>query len=286
MTIIRSATTADLSALGVLGAALARQHYTYDTSRFAFFEKIEGVFAEFFAAQIEREDATVIVAEQNGTIIGYAYVAVEHESVTSILERSAWLHDIYLLPEARGTGAGTQLLDASINAARTLGSRGLMISVSPHNSTARDLFLRRGFRPTMEEMRLELAQHPLMPSPITSDRSLLIAVAGRYSAPTAEERQSNLDAMNRAAVEVLRRGHIPIIGVNLALPVVALLDEAERYEAIMRISLAAVGTCDAILMVSESPGANRERDLLVGLGCPVYTSLDQLPPASSTTLPS
>lgn len=108
---------------------------------------------------------------------------------------------------------------------------------------------------------------------------MLIAVAGPYSAPTPEERQANLDTMNRAAAAVMRLGHVPIIGVNLALPVVEMLDGAERYEAIMTISLGAVERCDALLLISESPGALRERDLLRALGRPIYTSLDEIPPA-------
>ncbi|HMV98690.1 MAG TPA: DUF4406 domain-containing protein [Acidobacteriota bacterium] len=110
---------------------------------------------------------------------------------------------------------------------------------------------------------------------------MLIAVAGPYSAPTPKQRQANLDALNRAAAQVYRRGHIPVIGVNLALPVVEHLDpETDEYEAIMAISLAAIANCDALLLIAESPGANRERDLIAGLGRPVYRSLKELPPAS------
>lgn len=109
---------------------------------------------------------------------------------------------------------------------------------------------------------------------------MLIAVAGPYSAETAEERQRNLEAMNEAAAEVLRRGHIPVIGVNAALPVVASLgEESNRYEAIMAISLALVDKCDAILMIGESPGANRERDLVRSKGLPVYDSVAKIPAA-------
>jgi hypothetical protein len=69
---------------------------------------------------------------------------------------------------------------------------------------------------------------------------MLIAVAGPYSASTPDQRQANLDA-------------------------------------IMAISLGLVERCDAILMIGESPGANRERDLLAASGKPVYTGLDQVP---------
>jgi len=106
---------------------------------------------------------------------------------------------------------------------------------------------------------------------------MMIAVAGPYSAPSAAERQENLDAMNRAAADLMRRGHIPIIGVNAALPVVEMLDTQDRYEAIMAISLAIVGRCDAILVIGDSPGVKRERELLADRGCPVYLSLEDVP---------
>jgi hypothetical protein len=106
---------------------------------------------------------------------------------------------------------------------------------------------------------------------------MIIAVAGPYSAPTSEARQANLDAMNRAAAEVFRRGHIPVIGVNAALAVVTLLDEAEQYDAMMAISLGVVERCDALLLIGASPGANRERDLVASLGRPIYKSIDEVP---------
>ena len=42
----------------------------------------------------------------------------------------------------------------------------------------------------------------------------------------------NLLALNGAAVEIFRKGHVPIIGVNLALPVIHAAG-AEAYDAIM-----------------------------------------------------
>lgn len=107
--------------------------------------------------------------------------------------------------------------------------------------------------------------------------TMLIAVAGPYSADTSEARQRNLDAMNEAAAELLRLGHVPIVGVNAALPVIAFLDEQDRYDAIMTISLAVVDKCDAILMIGESPGANCERELIRCKGLPVYDSISEIP---------
>lgn len=111
---------------------------------------------------------------------------------------------------------------------------------------------------------------------------MLIAVAGPYTADTPERRQRNLDALNDAAAGVMRCGHIPVIGVNAALPIVErLAAEVNRYEAMMAISLALVDKCEAILVIGESAGANRERELVRAKGLPVYRSIEEIPTASS-----
>ena len=111
---------------------------------------------------------------------------------------------------------------------------------------------------------------------------MLIAVAGPYSADTSEQRQHNLTALNRAAVDVLRLGHIPLIGVNAALPVAECLPaNANPYEAMMAISLALIDRCDALLLLGESPGANRERDLVRSKGLPVYYDVSEIQSGSA-----
>jgi hypothetical protein len=106
---------------------------------------------------------------------------------------------------------------------------------------------------------------------------MIIGVAGPYSAPTEEQRQKNLNAMNEAAARILEMGHIPVIGMNAALPIVSIAKIDDVYKATMDISLAVINACDAILMIGESPGANKERDLVKGKGLPVYYSLEEIP---------
>ncbi len=106
---------------------------------------------------------------------------------------------------------------------------------------------------------------------------MLIVVAGPYSADTEEQKVKNLDAMNTAAAEVYKRGHIPVIGVNAALFIADKLGEFPRNKVINEISFAIVEKCDAILMIGESPGANVERDIIKAKGFPVYNSLEEIP---------
>ncbi len=109
---------------------------------------------------------------------------------------------------------------------------------------------------------------------------MIIGVAGPYSAPTEERQQQNLDRMNEAAALLLAKGHIPLIGMNAALPVVdKAKHEHDRYQAIMAISLAVIDQCEALLLLAESPGANKERDLVLAKGLPVFTSIDDIPVA-------
>lgn len=106
---------------------------------------------------------------------------------------------------------------------------------------------------------------------------MIIAVAGPYSASSEEQRRHNFDAMNAAAARLYEMGHIPFIGVNMAVPVVAQLNTADAYNAIMNISMAVIDKCDALLLIAESPGANRERDHILSKGLPVYYSLEEIP---------
>ncbi|MBL8016007.1 MAG: DUF4406 domain-containing protein [Ignavibacteria bacterium] len=106
---------------------------------------------------------------------------------------------------------------------------------------------------------------------------MLIAVAGPYSASTEEQKQANLDAMNEAAAQVYKLGHIPIIGVNAGLPVALMLPESDRRDVINGISFAIVEKCEAILMIGSSPGADKEREIIEHKGLPVYYSIDEIP---------
>lgn len=108
---------------------------------------------------------------------------------------------------------------------------------------------------------------------------LVVMVAGPYSAPTAEGRAANLRRMNDAAAAVARRGHIPVIGVNAALPVLDAAGLLYTDPLMMEISLALASRCDACLQIGRSPGADREAEAIRSLGRPVFATVEALPAA-------
>lgn len=107
-----------------------------------------------------------------------------------------------------------------------------------------------------------------------------IMIAGPYRSGTPDEqgRQDNLDALNQAAYEIFRKGHIPVIGVNLVLPIINAVGEDHYDELIIPISLAATERCDGILRIGgTSTGADAEVERFRARGLPIYKSLDQVP---------
>ena len=106
---------------------------------------------------------------------------------------------------------------------------------------------------------------------------MLIMVAGPYSAPTEEERQRNLNKINQAAARVSEKGHVPVVGVNAALPVVDAGNFDNPYNEIMRISVALAEKCDAILCLGRSRGVEMEKAVFARKGLPVYEDLSEIP---------
>jgi len=108
-----------------------------------------------------------------------------------------------------------------------------------------------------------------------------IMISGPYATGAADRaaRAANLAALNRAALEVWRKGHVPVIGVNLALPVIEQAGP-EHYDAIMLpLSLALAERCDACLRIGgASAGADREAELFRAKGKPVYRALKEILP--------
>jgi hypothetical protein len=110
-----------------------------------------------------------------------------------------------------------------------------------------------------------------------------IMVAGPYSAggADAQTRARNLRAMNTAALVLQRRGHIPVIGVNMALPLIEAAGgtPAVYDEIMMPVSLALAARCDACLRIGgPSAGADAEVARFRAAAKPVYFTLAEVPP--------
>ena len=155
--VIRRARLEDLPAVGRLGALLLRAHYEFDAQRFLSpGAGAEDGYAQFLATQIDRTDSLVLVAERAGDIVGYLYAGIEPHNWKELRERAGFVHDILVTEDARGYGAGRELMDAAFAWMREQNVPRVLLWTAAANDRARRLFERLGFRPTMIEMTRDL----------------------------------------------------------------------------------------------------------------------------------
>ena len=155
--VIRPAVKSDVPALGRLGASLMRQHFEFDPLRFLRpGDKPEEGYAWFLGTQLNRDDATIFVADHQGVVIGYAYAAVEPLSWEDLRDECGVIHDLVVDATAQQRGVGTALMQSALAWMRHRGLARAVLSTSPRNERAQRLFDRLGFRRTMIEMTREL----------------------------------------------------------------------------------------------------------------------------------
>jgi hypothetical protein len=114
---------------------------------------------------------------------------------------------------------------------------------------------------------------------------LMILVAGPYRSGTDGDPariQANVDAMTSTALELHRRGHLPVMGEWFALPLIEAADAAGdegAYETIFHpIAEQVLARCDACLRIGgASEGADRMVATARRLGKAVFADLAEVP---------
>jgi len=118
---------------------------------------------------------------------------------------------------------------------------------------------------------------------------LLIFVAGPYRSNTDDDPTriaSNMKQMNQAALAIFRRGHTPITGEAIALPLIDSAGSKKLGDAIFEeifhpIARRLIAKVDAILRVGgPSRGADEMMTLGLAHGKILFRHLDEIPPAN------
>ncbi|MFH7827771.1 NUDIX hydrolase [Kluyvera chengduensis] len=117
-------------------------------------------------------------------------------------------------------------------------------------------------------------------------KSMIVLIAGPVRSGTnGDERlmHENLARMEKAALAVYQKGHIPVIGEWLAFPLATAagsqkvgdpISEAYLYPVAHRL----LTRCDAVLRLEgESKGADNDVRIANELGLAVYQRLDDMP---------
>jgi ribosomal protein S18 acetylase RimI-like enzyme len=157
---IRGAAPADVAAIGRLGALLVRVHHDLDPQRFiAAAPDTEKRYSWFLGTQLEEPNVIILVAEQDGEVIGYTYSGVEGNDYMALRGPAGVVYDIVVDPAHRKQGVGQMLLAATVDALKARGSPRVVLSTAERNASAQRLFDRAGFRRTMIEMTREVSNN-------------------------------------------------------------------------------------------------------------------------------
>ncbi len=117
---------------------------------------------------------------------------------------------------------------------------------------------------------------------------MMILIAGPYRSGTnddPEKIEANVHVMESFAIPIFKKGHIPMLGEWLALPLVRLagskqIGDEPFNEIFHPIAEMLLDKCDAVLRVG---GSSQGADLMVDVGrkkgLKIYYELDEIPTA-------
>jgi GNAT superfamily N-acetyltransferase len=97
------------------------------------------------AALADDSRGLLLVARDGGRPVGVAY-----SSFQSSMERGGqilWLEELYVLPDRRGEGIGSRLVQATLDVARERGCMSVELEVESSHARAAHLYRRAGFQP-------------------------------------------------------------------------------------------------------------------------------------------
>jgi GNAT superfamily N-acetyltransferase len=98
----------------------------------------------YLQARLERDEATVFLALEGERPLGFALCYSTFSSVA--LKPLVILNDLYTVPEARGQGTATALIERCAAFARAEGALVLRLRTATDNETAQRVYERVGFK--------------------------------------------------------------------------------------------------------------------------------------------
>jgi len=109
---------------------------------------------QLYAELLARPDTVLLLATAVGALVGYGLAHVMPAEETWVPDtwvtgpRIGEIESLAVLPEHRGRGLGTELLDRLERELREQGVTDVVIGVLPGNEGAVRMYERRGYRPT------------------------------------------------------------------------------------------------------------------------------------------
>lgn len=101
---------------------------------------------EQLTAELSDNRARFLVAEADGAIVGYSKLLADKVPPCITGQNPIELSRLYVDKKYLGLGVGNDLMEASLNEARSLGHRSIYLGVWEHNHRAQSFYFRWNFR--------------------------------------------------------------------------------------------------------------------------------------------
>lgn len=99
------------------------------------------MWERYIREKIEGSDAVVYVAEADGSIVGFCVADIEEDGADPF----GMICDVLVLPESRGSGIGSKLLDMAIAWLRSMRIKDIYLESGKDNHAAHLYFEHKGF---------------------------------------------------------------------------------------------------------------------------------------------
>lgn len=158
---VRPATPEDVPSVLPLVRALCDLHAAKDPERFAVRPDVIERYAAWLPVRATDARSVFLVAEDEAPdaapnaapkIVGFTVGTIEPEIPIFWVPECGWIHDVYVMPEARRGGVARALVrEAGVRFA-AIGVKQLRMHTGVFNDAARAAFAAEGFRPSVVEM--------------------------------------------------------------------------------------------------------------------------------------
>ncbi|MGS2721865.1 GNAT family N-acetyltransferase [Paraglaciecola aestuariivivens] len=107
-------------------------------------------------ALIEGQQSTVVVAEDNGQIVGSGYARIKTSKAHLVHDLHAYLGFMYVAPSHRGQGINQLVIKSLIEWGKAQGMTDFYLEAYAENKPAIKAYEKLGFKASLVEMKLEL----------------------------------------------------------------------------------------------------------------------------------
>ena len=152
--LIRRAGIDDVEQLRLLYQELEEDGVRYQPEHFVVGERSN----EFFQSVFESADQDILVAEEDGKILGFSHVMILEQKKVACLkpETLVYIQDLDVLESRRSQGIGNLLMEASKRYGKEHGVDFIRTQVFPQNIDGMRFYEKNGFREMMKTIESSL----------------------------------------------------------------------------------------------------------------------------------